>query len=90
MIKRNREIEASIQILSESLMEKVFLNLDSKYLCKAFTSQHWNIVYSKNTPFFKSQYYAPKKQKVFITQNVISNYYYGRVIYLSFYWHFQL
>ena len=32
VIKSNREIEPPIQILSESLMEKVFLNLDSKYL----------------------------------------------------------
>ena len=32
VIKSNREIEASIQTLSESLTEKVFLELDSKYL----------------------------------------------------------
>ena len=40
------EIEALIQILSETLIEKLLLNLDSKYRWKAFTSQHWNVVYS--------------------------------------------
>ena len=90
LIVRKKEKEAPNKILTKISMKNLFLNLNNKYRWKAPTWQHWNVVYSGNNSFFKSQNLAPRKLKTFIAKNVISDHRLCCVIYLSFNWLFQL